>query len=59
MLSLVWIGFIVLVLGLLALDLGVFHRQEHVVSIKEALAWSALWITLARRPDSAGAVRLR
>ena len=47
MASLVWIGFVLLVLGLLALDLGVFHRKEHVVSIKEALAWSALWIALA------------
>jgi tellurite resistance protein TerC len=32
---------------MLALDLGVFHRKAHVVTTKEALGWSALWITLA------------
>jgi tellurite resistance protein TerC len=39
-------GFIVLVLVLLALDLGVFHRKAHVVSVKEALGWSVFWISL-------------
>jgi len=39
-------GFIVLVLILLALDLGVFHRTAHVVSVREALGWSAFWIAL-------------
>ncbi len=39
-------GFILLVLALLALDLGVFHRKLHVVSVKEALGWSAFWIAL-------------
>ena len=39
-------GFIALVLVLLALDLGVFHRKAHVVSVKEALGWSAFWIGL-------------
>ncbi len=42
----IWIGFIGLILGLLALDLGVFNRKAHVVSMKEALGWSALWISL-------------
>lgn len=41
-----WTGFIALILALLALDLGVFHRKAHVVEAKEALAWSAVWITL-------------
>lgn len=41
-----YVGFIVLVLVLLALDLGVFHRKAHVVSVKEALGWSAFWISL-------------
>lgn len=41
-----WIGFIAFVLLLLALDLGVFHRHAHVVKMKEALGWSAVWITL-------------
>jgi TerC family integral membrane protein len=39
-------AFVVLVLLLLALDLGVFHRTAHVVSVKEALGWSAFWIAL-------------
>jgi tellurite resistance protein TerC len=42
-----WIGFNVFVLAMLALDLGVFHRKAHAVSIKEASIWSAVWITLA------------
>ena len=43
---LIWIVFIVLILGLLALDLGVFHRKSHVVSVREALAWTAVWMAL-------------
>jgi tellurite resistance protein TerC len=35
------------VLGLLALDLGVFHREAHEVKIKEAAFWSVTWISLA------------
>ncbi len=35
------------VLGLLALDLGVFHRDAHEVKTKEALTWSIVWISLA------------
>ncbi|PVY38327.1 TerC family protein [Pontibacter virosus] len=42
-----WIGFNVFVLLMLALDLGVFNRKAHVVSVKEALTWSAVWISLA------------
>ena len=42
-----WIGFNVFVLAMLALDLGVFHRKAHTVSIKEASIWSIVWITLA------------
>lgn len=40
-------GFISFVLVLLALDLGVFHRSAHVVSFRESLAWSIVWVTLA------------
>ena len=39
-------GFVGLVLLLLALDLGVFHRKAHVISVREALGWSAFWIAL-------------
>jgi tellurite resistance protein TerC len=42
-----WVGFNVFVLVLLALDLGVFHRKAHAVSMKEALTWSIIWITLS------------
>jgi len=42
-----WIGFNLFVLSLLALDLGVFHRHAHKVSIKEATIWSVVWITMA------------
>jgi tellurite resistance protein TerC len=42
-----WVGFIVFILAMLALDLGVFHRRAHEVSVREALAWSVVWITLA------------
>ena len=42
----IWSAFIAFILILLALDLGVFHRQAHVVKTKEALLWSAAWITL-------------
>jgi len=42
-----WIGFNVFVLAMLALDLGVFHRKAHAVSIKEATIWSIVWIGLA------------
>ncbi|HEY7696920.1 MAG TPA: hypothetical protein VIE88_00820, partial [Vicinamibacteria bacterium] len=45
-LLLIWLGFIGFVLLMLALDLGVFHRKAHVVSIREALGWSAFWIAL-------------
>ena len=41
-----WIGFVAFVLAMLALDLGVFHRKAHVVKMKEALGWSAVWIAL-------------
>jgi tellurite resistance protein TerC len=42
-----WLIFAGLVAGMLALDLGVFHRDAHAVSRREALAWSAAWIGLA------------
>ena len=42
-----WVVFNVFVLGILALDLAVFHRKAHVVSLREALAWSCVWVSLA------------
>jgi tellurite resistance protein TerC len=45
--TLLWVGFNVFVLAMLALDLGVFHRTAHEVNVKEALVWSVVWIGLA------------
>jgi tellurite resistance protein TerC len=42
-----WIVFAVIVLVMLALDLGVFHRKAHVVRLREAVVWSAVWIGLS------------
>ncbi len=44
---LIWIAFLTFILVLLALDLGVFHRKAHVVSVREALMWTAIWIATA------------
>lgn len=45
--ALIWVGFFVLILSLLALDLGVLHRDAHEPTVREALAWSAFWIALS------------
>ncbi|MBI5380794.1 MAG: TerC family protein [Opitutae bacterium] len=42
-----WVGFNVFVLAMLALDLGVFHRKAHIVSLAESLGWTFVWIVLA------------
>ncbi len=42
-----WVGFTLFVLAMLALDLGVFHRKAHAVGTREALGWSLFWIALA------------
>jgi tellurite resistance protein TerC len=47
MITWLWIGFIFIVLALLALDLGVLNRRAHVVSTREALMWTAGWVGLA------------
>ena len=43
----IYVAFTGFVLVLLALDLGVFHRHAHVVSLRESLGWSIVWVTLA------------
>lgn len=45
--TLPWIGFTAFVLAMLAVDLGLFHRRPHMVSIRESLIWSGVWIALA------------
>jgi tellurite resistance protein TerC len=42
-----WIGFNVFVVLMLVLDLGVFHRKSKEISVKEALAWTGIWVFLA------------
>ncbi|MEO5952145.1 MAG: TerC family protein [Chloroflexia bacterium] len=42
-----WFIFTAGVLVLLAVDLGVFHKDDHVISVKEALLWSGAWTVLA------------
>ncbi|TPW21377.1 MAG: tellurite resistance protein TerC, partial [Elusimicrobia bacterium] len=42
-----WSVFGGVVLGMLALDLGVFHKKSHEISVKEAVSWSVVWVALA------------
>ncbi len=42
-----WVGFLCCVLFFLALDLGVFHRHAKVVSVKEAVGWTTLWVCMS------------
>lgn len=42
-----WVSFNAFILLMLALDLGVFQRKTHAVTVKEALIWSAVWVVLA------------
>lgn len=42
-----WIGFHLFVFMMLALDLGVFHRKDKPISVKESLYWTVAWIALA------------
>ncbi|MBP7342127.1 MAG: TerC family protein [Syntrophaceae bacterium] len=42
-----WIFFTVFILAMLALDLGVFNRKTHVITMKEAMLWTAFWVGLA------------
>ncbi len=45
--TILWVVFNLFVLLMLALDLGVFHKKSHKVTIREALLWTSIWITLA------------
>jgi tellurite resistance protein TerC len=42
-----WAAFVALVLFFLALDLGLFHRKDVPISTRNALAWTAVWITMS------------
>ncbi len=43
----IWIIFIAFILVFLALDLGVFNKENHVIKTKEASIWTAIWVTVA------------
>jgi tellurite resistance protein TerC len=45
--TVLWIGFNLFILIMLALDLGVFNRKAHEIKVREALLWSLFWITLS------------
>jgi tellurite resistance protein TerC len=44
---LLWIGFNIFVIFMLALDLGVFHRRAHAISLREAATWSVVWVAVS------------
>ena len=44
---LLWVGFLTLIILLLSLDLGVFHRKDHVIKAKEAILWTLFWVFLS------------
>lgn len=44
---LVWGGFLALIAVLLIIDLGIFNRKAHRITVKEALAWTVIWIAVA------------
>jgi tellurite resistance protein TerC len=43
----IWIAFLLFIVTMVALDLGVFHRKDKIITIRSALIWSAFWIGLA------------
>ncbi len=43
----VWIGFLILIFILLALDLGVFNKNPHAINAREALGWTGIWVALS------------
>ncbi len=44
--ALLWAGFIFVVVIMLIIDLGVFHKEPKEISVKDALAWTVVWVTL-------------
>jgi len=44
---LLWGGFVLFIVLMLALDLGVFHKENHEIKLKEALMWTMFWVSLA------------
>jgi len=44
---LIWSGFLTFIAFMVALDLGVFHRKSHTISVREAMKWTLIWVTIA------------
>ena len=42
-----WLGFFSFVVAMLAIDLGVFHKKSHAISIREAAIWSLVWVVIS------------
>ncbi len=42
-----WIGFVLFLMVMLAVDLGIFHRRSHTVSMREAVGWSIVWVVIS------------
>jgi len=42
-----YVAFVALILGMLALDLGVFNRKAHVISVREAIGWTMVWVAVS------------
>ena len=55
----VWAGFFAIFIGVLALDLGVLHRESRTMSVRQALGWTVVWITVAMSFTAPGLRRLR
>lgn len=49
----IWAGFLVLILGILALDLGVLNKKDHVIGFREALKWTTVWVSVSLAFDVA------
>ena len=47
--TVLWGGFTLFILAMLALDLGLFQRKPHAIGMKESLIWFAVWSGLASR----------
>ncbi len=45
--ALILIGFLILIILMLMVDIGVFHKKNHEVGFREALMWTAVWVSLA------------
>ncbi|MSP91393.1 MAG: TerC family protein [Myxococcales bacterium] len=43
----IWAGFLLMVIGFLALDLGVFNKKDHVIGFREALRWTLVWVAVS------------